>query len=449
MKRLLAWMAAGAVLLAYAGSYVASSDGQQASSKSKSAVAGKQDRGVGDFPKLSAQHDWPWWRGPSRNGIAPTNDSVPVRWSESQNIIWRTPLPGRGHSSPIIVGNQIFLATADEREQVQSVLAFDLASGKPLWKTDVLRGGFPERIHRNNTHASPTVACDGERLFVSFFNHDTLQATALSLDGKQIWQKTVGPFRPRRFEYGYGASPQLYRDTVIMAAEFDGASYIAALDRKTGKQVWQTSRPENISFSSPVIAHVAGRDQLLISGAGQVASYAPQTGKQLWSVPGTTAATCGTAVWDGDIVIASGGYPKSETVAIRADGKGEVVWRNAQKCYEQSLLAYDGYVYGLTDNGVLFCWRVSDGQEMWKQRLQGPVSASPVLAGGHIYWANERGTMYVFKPNPMQAEIVAENKLGDESFASPAVSGGRLFLRVASNASGKREETLYCIGASK
>jgi hypothetical protein len=293
------------------------------------------------------------------------------------------------------------------------------------------------------------VACDGERLFITFYNHDSLQATALSLQGKQLWQKTVGPFRPRRFEYGYGPSPQIYRDTVIMAAEFDGPSYLIALDRKTGKQVWKTPRTDNISFSSPVVAHVAGRDQLLISGAGQVASYDPHTGKPLWSAQGTTAATCGTAVWDGDIVLCSGGYPKSETVAVRADGSGEVLWRNPQKCYEQSMLAHAGYVYGLTDNGVLFCWRVSDGKEMWKQRLRGPVSASPVLAGGHIYWANELGTHYVFKPNPQQAEILAENQLGDESFASPAVSGGRLFLRVASSKQGQRQETLYCIGESK
>jgi outer membrane protein assembly factor BamB len=153
-------------------------------------------------------------------------------------------------------------------------------------------------------------------------------------------------------------------------------------------------------------------------------------------------------VWHKDIVIASGGYPKAETIAIRADGSGEMLWRNSQKCYEQSLLAYDGYVYGLTDNGVIYCWRVEDGKDMWKQRLRGPVSSSPVLAGGHIYWANERGTTYVFKPNPESFELVAENQLGDESFASPAVCGGKIYIRSASGSGAKRQEYLYCFGTS-
>lgn len=408
-------------------------------------IAADYDRSLTEFPGLSVATDWPWWRGPLRNGIGP-EVSVPTKWSESESVVWRTAVSGRGHSSPIIVGDRVFLATADEQEQTQSVLAFDRRYGKPLWATEVSRGGFPGRIHPKNTHASPTVACDGERVFAVFFHHDTVQCTALGLDGKKAWQKTVSPFKPRRYEYGFAPSPVIYRATVIVTGESDGGSFIAALDRKTGRQVWQTPRPENISYSTPSIGRIAGRDQLTISGAEHVASYDPATGKQLWVQPGTTAATCGTAVWDGDIVITSGGYPKPETVAIRATGKGQVLWQNGQKCYEQSMLAYDGHVYALTDNGVVFCWRAKDGEEMWKQRLQGPVSASPVLAGGHIYWSNERGTTYVFKPTPSAFELVSENQLGDESFASPAVSSGQLFLRVASNSGGKRQEYLYCLG---
>jgi outer membrane protein assembly factor BamB len=402
--------------------------------------------GLSAFPALSAETDWPWWRGPSRNGVAVNSASVPVRFGESENVLWRAPVPGRGHSSPIVVGDRVFLATADESSQVQSVLAYDRKTGKQLWKTDVNRGGFASRIHPKNTYASPTVACDGQRVIAVFANHDTAQATALDLNGKKLWQQPVGPFDPRRYEYGYGPSPVLYKETVIVAAEADTAGYITALDRKAGKKVWRTPRPENISYSTPSIAHVGGRDQMIMSGADHVVSYDPATGKQLWSAPGTTAATCGTAVWDGDTVFCSGGYPKSETVAVRADGTKQVLWTNSQKCYEQSMLAYNGYVYALTDNGGLFCWRASDGEEMWRQRLKGPVSASPVLAGGHIYWANELGTMYVFQPNSERCELVAENRLGDESFASPAVAQNCLFLRVATSESGKRQEYLYCIG---
>jgi outer membrane protein assembly factor BamB len=194
------------------------------------------------------------------------------------------------------------------------------------------------------------------------------------------------------------------------------------------------------------VAHVAGKDQLFLSGANLISAYDPTSGTPLWSTAGTTLATCGTMVWDGDIVIASGGFPKAETLAVRADGSGTVLWKNNQKCYEQSLLAYEGYVYALTDNGIAYCWRVTDGQQMWLKRLKGPVSASPVLAGGHIYWANELGTLYVFRPNPQAFELVAENQIGTDSFPSPAICGGQIFLRVGQGQGNQRQGFLYCFG---
>ncbi len=404
-----------------------------------------QDRGIADFAKLSAENDWPWWRGPTRNGIASTT-AVPTKFSP-EDALWRTPVPGRGHSSPIVVGDRVFLTTADMQAKSQSVLAFDRATGSKQWQVEISRGGFPARNHPKNTEATPTVACDGERLFVAFFHHEKIEATALDLDGKMLWQKTAGPFDPKKYEYGYAPSPLVYRGSVIVAAEYDGQSFLVALDRASGDELWRTKRPFNISFSSPVVGHIAGRDQLLISGADKIDSYDPATGKPLWSTTGTTQATCGTLVWEGDSVIASGGYPKSQTLAVKADGSGRVLWDNNQNCYEQSLLASGGYVYALTGRGILFCWRIRDGQEMWKQRLQGPVSASPVLAGGHVYWANELGTLYVFKPNPGKCEVVAENKIGDDAFPSPAICGGQIFLRVGrKQPGGGRQEMLYCFG---
>src|SRR3569623_840802 len=266
---------------------------------------------ISAFPKLSADADWPWWRGPSRNGIAPEYAHPPVRWSETENIVWQTPVPGRGHSSPIVVGDRVYLATADVAGQTQSVLAFDRRSGKPVWATKINQGGFPASIHPKNTHATSTIACDGERLFVTFYNHETLQAAALDLAGKPSWQQAVGPFNPKLYLYGYGPSPTLSGETVIVAAEYDGQSYLAALDRRTGEQVWRTPRPFNIPFSTPIVAHVAGRDQLLLSGANKVVSYDPKTGAELWSTPGTTLATCCTMVCDDDIVLACGGFLKA------------------------------------------------------------------------------------------------------------------------------------------
>jgi outer membrane protein assembly factor BamB len=406
-------------------------------------AAPAQEKGVGDFPKLSATNDWPWWRGPQRNGVAV--GKAPVEFGDNLNVKWKTPVPGRGHSSPIVVGTRVFLTTADKEKQTHSVLCFDRATGQPLWQTDVNQGGFPANNHPKNTEATPSVACDGERIFVAFYNHNEVQLTALDLNGKQLWQKFAGKFFPQRYEYGYAPSPVLYRDTVIVAAEWEQNSYLAAFDRKTGAEAWRTDRPHSPSFSSPVVAHLAGQDQLLMTGDQKVTSYDPATGKLRWTAPGTASATCGTVVWEGDTVFASGGYPQSETVAIKADGSGQQLWKNNQKCYEQSMLATGGHLYALTDQGIVFCWRGSDGQEMWKKRLKGPVSSSPVLAGGLIYWANELGTHYVFKPNPSELEIVAENKLGSDSFASPAVCGGQMFHRAMTNFGGKRQEFLYCL----
>lgn len=407
-----------------------------------------QEKGIGDFPKLSAETDWPWWRGPRRNGVSDSKP-VPTKLSDTENVTWKVEVPGRGHSSPIVVGDRVYLTTADDRQKIHYLLIFDRGDGKLLEQIEISRGGFPAKNHSKNTEATPTVACDGERLFTTFYHHDKVEAVALDLTGKVIWKQTAGAFHPRMYEYGYAPSPLIYQESVIIAGEFDGESFLTALDRKTGDRLWKTPRPTNITFSSPVVAHVAGRDQLLLSGGQLVAAYNPQTGKPLWSTMGTTFATCGTMVWDGDIVFASGGYPKAETIAIKGDGSKKVLWKNGQKCYEQSMLAHAGYVYALTDNGVMYCWQGTDGQEMWRERLQGPVSASPVLAGGHIYWANELGTLYVMRPNPKQFELVAENQIGTDAFASPAVCGGQIFLRVAVRSDDKRQEYLYCFANSK
>jgi outer membrane protein assembly factor BamB len=400
------------------------------------------EKGIAEFPKLVPERDWPWWRGPSRNGVAHPSAKPPVQFDENTNVAWKTEVPGRGHASPTVVGDRIYLSTADEAAQVHSVLAYDRATGKQLWKTDVGSGGFPASIHPNNTYATPTIASDGERLLAVFIRDAGVHAAALDFDGKVLWQVVVGPFDPQKYKFGYGPSPLVYKNS----SEFDGPSFLAALDRATGKEIWKVSRPGNITFSSPVVASLAGRDQLLMSGANSVASYDPNTGETLWSTSANTAATCGTMVWDGDLVFASGGFPDSVTCAVRADGLGKVVWDNSQKLYEQSLLAHNGYVYGLTDNGTCYCWRASDGQEMWKKRLKGKVSVSPVLAGGHIYQGCEAGTIFVYKATPDGYEEAAQNQLGDEAFASPAVSGNQMFWRVARSIDGRRQEFLYCIG---
>lgn len=393
----------------------------------------------------NSAEDWFAWRGPNANGIA-NGAAPPTEWNETKNIIWRANVPGRGHSSPIVVGSKVLLTTADEQQQVQSVLCFDRATGRPVWKTDVNRGGFPSEIHAKNTHASPTLASDGELVFASFCHHDGIHLTALDLNGRQVWQEQIGPFRPAAYKFGYSASPLLYKGTLIVTSEFENG-LIAWNNAKTGKSISTLFSRDAISHSSPIVGNVAGRDQMLLSGNNRIISTDPVRGNTLWTARGvTTAATCGTMVWDGDVVFASGGYPKAETVAVLADGSSRVLWRNGEKCYEQSMLAYDKHLYAVNDNGIAFCWDAMTGAERWKQRLGGSVSSSPVLAGGNLYLANERGTMFVFKASPEEFVEVGRNQLGDETFATPTICGGRIYLRVANGGSGRRQETLYCIG---
>jgi outer membrane protein assembly factor BamB len=389
-------------------------------------------------------NDWPWWRGPARDGVA-VGAGAAVKWSASSNIAWKSEVPGRGHSSPTVIGSLVVMQTSNETAKTQSVVAFDRKSGKLRWQTTINSGGFPARIHRKNTHASPTVAADGTRLFAVAYHHQAIHVTALDMAGKKLWQKQIGPFRPDEYKNGYAASPIVHGKHLIVLAECDDSSYMVSLERSSGELAWRVTRPARISYSSPILARVAGRNQVLISGCDRVAGFDPDTGKGLWEVPATTMATSGTMVWYKDLVFASGGFPKAETVCIKADGSGKIVWRNTQKCYEQSMIVHGGHLYAMTDPGIVFCWRATDGKVMWRERLAGPVSASPVIAGGNIYMTNERGTTFVFKASPTKYIELGRNTLGNEVFATPSICGGRVYARVGHLKAGSRREVLYCI----
>jgi outer membrane protein assembly factor BamB len=398
-----------------------------------------------NLPKLATptfdEADSPWWRGPGRDGHFA--GAAPTDWSTTKNVVWKTPIPGRGHSSPTIVGDSIYLATAEDARQVQSVLAIDRETGDVNWQTPVHEGEFPtdSQMHPKSTHANGTVACDGERLYIAFLNDEEITITALDLSGEILWQTPICKYTSH---YGHAASPCIHESLVILAAEDPDGGCIAAVHRETGDIVWRKPR-EGENYSSAVVAHVAGRDQLLLSGNLSVTSYDPLTGEQLWSCPGTAATTCGTVVWDDERVYASGGYPESMTICVDA-ATGREVWHNDRRCYEQSMLFHEGHLYAFDSDGVAFCWEGATGNERWKKRLGGPVSASLVEAGGLIYGSNETGTTFVFRADPAGYELVSENNLGDEAFASPTISGGRIYIRVAAHTGSGREEYLYCVG---
>jgi len=390
-----------------------------------------------------APADWPWWRGPNRDGVAAADQKPPLHWSETENVVWKTPVPGRGHGSPTVVGDQVFLATCDEEKEVQSVLCFDRKTGAQVWKADVHKGNIEMKENKKSSQASSSVACDGERLFVTFQNSKAIYLTALTRTGKQLWQKKVSDFVTHQ---GYGASPAVYKSLVLVSADHKGGGRLAAYDRATGELVWSHERPKIPNYTSPVIVTAAGREQLVFTGCKLVSSFNPLTGESLWEVPGATEECVTSTVTDGDVIFTSGGYPKNHLSAVRADGSGKLVWEKPVRVYVPSMLIRDGYLYAVTDDGVAQCWKTDSGKEMWKQRLGGTFTASPVMAGELIFATNEGGQTFIFKAKPEGFEKVAENRLGDEVYPTPAICGSRIYMRVAAHKDGPRQETLYCLG---
>ncbi|QDT69593.1 outer membrane biogenesis protein BamB [Planctomycetes bacterium MalM25] len=389
--------------------------------------------------------DWPGWRGPMRNGET-ASPPPPSSWSETENVVWKVPVPGRGHASPVVVGDLIFLSTAEESEERQLVVAYDRATGEELWRTTLHEGGFPAArdVHQKATDANGTVVCDGERVYIAHLNSDSIIASAVDLEGEIVWQKELGAFSSK---FGYAPSPALHGPYVIFAADNWGGGYLAAVGRETGDIAWRKKRSMSSTYSSPVVARVAGSDQLLISGDDQIVSYDPATGEENWSCRGTSEATCGTMVWSDNLVFASGGHPGRQTLAVRADGSGEVLWSNRTKIYEPSLLVVGNELYGTSDKGIIYCWDCLTGEERWKQRVGGSFSASPILCDDRIYAQKASGEMLVFRATAEKYDEVASNRLGEETLASPALCGGRLYLRVASWEGDNRQEHLYCLGS--
>ncbi|WP_160148161.1 PQQ-binding-like beta-propeller repeat protein [Rubripirellula obstinata] len=395
---------------------------------------------------------WPTWRGQAGDNHAASGNQVPENWdlTSGKNIVWKTAIPGRGHSSPVVTDDAIFLTTADNEKKTQSLLKLDRESGKLIGETVLHRNGLPERIHPSNSHASPTPAFDGQHLFVCFHTNDSIVLSKVTPEGQIDWQKKVCDFKPDQFQFGYGASPVIEDNVVIVAAEYDGAGCgLYGLDRETGKQVWKAPRPINLSFSSPIVATVGGTRQLFLAGASTINSYDPADGKLLWSIDESTDAICGTVVWDDRNVFISGGYPGKGTWCVSGDGTKVRVWDNRVKCYEQSLLRFGDHLLALDDNGIGHCIDANDGESVWKKRLfDGKVSASPLLVADRIYTASEDGGVVVISTNTEKCEILAENQTGNSIFASPVVVDNRLYLRPAVGFGQDRQEYLVAIGRS-
>ena len=386
--------------------------------------------------------DWPSWRGPTGDGLAAPGQNPPVEWSETQGVVWKVAIPGRGHGSPTVVGDHIYLATADPVQHTQSVLCLERQSGKVVWQTVVHGGRADSGKHSNSSAASSTVACDGERLFINFLNGGAVQTTALNFDGKILWQRTICDFVVHQ---GFASSPVIHESLVLVSADNRGGGVVAGLDRKTGQMVWSEPRPKLPNYTSPAILKAGGRTQMVLAGCNLITSLDPLTGRKLWEVNGSTEECVGSVVTDGVRVFAGGGYPKNHTVAMEADGSGKVAWQNNTRVYVPSMIVKAGHLYAVLDAGVAVCWKSDTGEELWKERLGGDFFASPVMVDDRIYASNVGGKTFVFEATPKSFKLIAQNQLGDEAYASPVICDGRIYLRVAKRGE-TRQEFLYSIG---
>jgi outer membrane protein assembly factor BamB len=393
--------------------------------------------------------DWPWWRGPHGDGTAA--GTPPVTWSASVNVAWKAAVPGHGHAAPIIRGDRVYLASADDEAGVQSLLCYERSTGSLLWNKELHRGGLMA-CHDKNSHASATPACDGRRVYAAFINHDSLWLDAVERDGAVAWQTQVGPFVS---EWGYGSSVVLYRGLVIVSGENKGSklghvtgtsSYLAAVRAANGEVVWRARRPRAFSYGTPAVAPLCGRDQLVLAGAEAVTAYDPDTGAELWRCPWPAGRTAGTVALGDDHVFAATTVPCNEWLCVRANGGGNVgqshvQWRHGRAVPDvPSPVYHAGRLYAVTDSGQAVCLEAASGEILWQQRLGGSFSASPVLANGLLYAVNESGTTYVFKAGP-KFEQVAKNVLPEPVFATPAVAGRQLFVR--------GRQSLFCLEAAR
>lgn len=386
--------------------------------------------------------DWPWWRGAQSDGIARDAKLPPTQWGEKENVVWKCSIPGRGYGSPCLVGSKIFLLTADEGTGSQSLLIINRATGE-IVKNVELHASGGMRTNSRSTAASSTPASDGERVFVSLPNDGAIWLTTLNLDGEILWRHKVSDYVEHQ---GYGASPAIYESLVIIASDNKAGGTITAYDRESGEVRWVHERPKLPNYPSPVILHVSGRDQLIMTGCDLVTSLDPGTGKVLWETEGATTECVTTTTTDGQHIYTSGGYPRNHMSAFLADGSKKKVWENENRLYVPSPLVKDGTLYAVLDAGIAIALDAATGEELWKKRLNGNFSASPVLIGDRIYATNEAGETFVYKASPAGYEAVSKSQLGQEVFATPVISNGTIYYRCTEDGDGERKEALYCIG---
>jgi outer membrane protein assembly factor BamB len=382
----------------------------------------------------AAAQDWPDFRGPGGQGHSPAR-GVPVEWNESRNVTWKAAVPGSGWSTPIVAGDRVWLTTAvDNRGVSLRALAFDAATGREIVNVEVFRSRAGGALHPKNTRASPSPLVENDRVYVHFGASGT---AALTTTGEIVW-KTQFDYES---QHGAGGSPVLYGDLLIFSCDGSDAAFVVALDKRTGKTKWKTSRrqPWDQAYTTPLVIRSGDRDQVVSVGAFRTASYDPQTGKELWRVSyGDGFSNVPRPVYGNGLIYITTGFFQPEILAVRPDGAGDVTKTHVAWALKRaapltpSPLLVDNELYVVTDNGIASCVDATRGTIVWQQRLNGTFSASPILADGRIYFLSEDGVATVVAPG-RAFQPLALNRLDGSTLASIAVAGRSFYIRSATH----------------
>ena len=415
--------------------------------------------------------NWPQFRGPEGQGVS-RETSIPTEWSATKNVLWKTPIDGKGNSSPIIWGKKVFLTTAVEgpvkpgakapehliegkpwkhpdsvgadRIHTFKVYCLDRDTGKILWERVAYEGTPYDDRHRKSSFAAPTPVTDG-KLVYAYFGPEGLYA--YDFNGKLAWKQDVG--RISTLGMGTGTSPVVYGNLLTVQADIEEGknSFIVAYDKKTGRQVWKTPRQVQVSWSTPLVVRTAKRAELITTGAEAVIAYDPATGKELWRSRGLDSNAIPSPLSDGELVYVAAGYPKKIAMGIKLGGSGElkdgreIVWKYEKgTAYVPSPILYNGFLYLTTDRGILTCLDAKTGAVKYEGgRVPKPATfmASPVAFGDYLLLMSEDGDTFVVRAGPKH-EVVRTNSLDEPVYSSPAIADEKIFIR--------GEKHLYCIG---
>ena len=406
--------------------------------------------GAGARPAPLKTEEWPGWRGPTSQGVS-AETGLPVRWGPGENVAWKTQVPGRGWSSPIIYGDRVFVTSADEDGASCRVLCLDRRTGKINWNTEVYRQ-HPGNRNPKNSYASPTPVTDGKNVYAVFGDGGI---AAVSARGEVVWVN-----RDHKFYsvHGCGASPLLHGDLIIFPYDItsDGEdktvghlkpwdkSYLLAVEKNTGKVRWKAGRGlSRVAHVTPQVVAVGGKPQLVSAAGDVIQGHDLGTGELLWTVRTQGEGVVPSVVSGGGLVFTASGFGDPTIYAVRPGGRGDVTRTNVVWTVKKavpmipSFLYHDRHLYTISEGGIALCLKAETGEVLWQERIGGKHSASPIYADGKIYFLSETGEGTVIEAGP-QFKLVARNQLDEACQASYAISRGRIFIRT--------EENLYCIG---